>query len=156
MGIFDKIKSVANMVTGGGAKVSVEVENPSLKAPFKVNIRATIAGADLKISKVYLWVKSVEKVTARNVEVAKSGGGTEKQDVQSEEDICQKMEFVVDGAQTLAAKQDYQWSKEIQLPLNATASYYGKNAKHEWLFYAGIDVTGNDPDSGWISVDIQQ
>lgn len=158
MGFFDKIKSAKNYLTGGGAKVYVEVTDPSFEEPFNVHIRAVISDSDLKINRVYLKVRAVEDVTIPNVEVTEievddQEVNSERRDISRSTETFQR-EFNVSGSETLSAGQEYEWDTEVELPDNASGSYYGYNAKHRWLFQAGLDAAGNDPDSGWIEVEI--
>jgi len=115
-----------------------------------VHVTAEVKDAPLPVEKVYLHVRSVEKVnTSRN----KLPGGSDKnpQSVNIDQDVFNKQEFVVSAAQTLDGGKTYNWTYELTLPSNAAPSYNGKYANHEWQFYAGLDPKGNDPDSGWIT-----
>ena len=152
MGFFSNLK---NKITGGGAKVSLEVETPKFNSPFKVTISALVSNADIEIQKVYVAVKSVEKATVRNVEVLGFDGvSKERKDVFGEETIYPRTEFVISGPQSLKANESYTWSKEISISGMGMPTYRGKNAQHEWMLLAGLDAPGNDPDSGWSSIDM--
>jgi bacillopeptidase F (M6 metalloprotease family) len=150
MGLFDKIKSMANQITGGGAKVSLIVEGTSVKSTVKLLITAVIKDADLTIGKVYASAQCIEKI---NIPRQNLTGGAEKNpaDVLVSTNIFQNMEFTVSPAQTLEGGKTYNWTHELTLPANAAASYAGKHAKVEWQFFAGLDAKGNDPDSGWVT-----
>lgn len=156
MGIMDKLKAMKNAVTGGGAKVQLEAVNPTKGSPFTVKVRATVGDADLKIDKVYVNVAGVETIEI-DVPVEEKD---EKQNVvkkterKSAETNTHNAEIVLAGAQTLTAKQEYQWEGTVQLPETASSTYSGVNAKHEWKLLAGLSTFGNDPDSGWITVEI--
>jgi len=63
MGLMDKLRSMAAVVTGGGATVQVEAVDPCQDGPFTVNVQAEVGGSDLKIDKVYLKLMGVETVT---------------------------------------------------------------------------------------------
>ena len=149
MGLFSNL---INKITGGGAKVTVIAENPKLTGIFKVNVKAIVADGDLKIEKVYLYLRSIEKTRVRNVQFpATSTQSAQQRDVNGEEEVS-KTEFVVAPAQTLTGKQEYNWTADVQLPPNALPTYMGKNAWYEWEIMAGLDAPGNDPDSGWIKL----
>jgi len=158
MGLMDKLKSVARSITGGGAKVLLEATNPTKGAPFTVQVQAKVADADLKIDNVYVKVKGLETVT---VEVPKPkpqgstttiSSGTEKV---SREAATYDKEIVIAGPQTLNAQQDYTWQGTVEIPANVLNTYNGVNAKHEWKLLAGLSAPGNDPDSGWITIEIK-
>src|SRR6185312_14080189 len=61
----DKMKDVANMVTGGGARVSIEYE-PQLAYPgedISVRVIATSTGGQVKSKGVFVDLQAVERVS---------------------------------------------------------------------------------------------
>ena len=146
MGFFSKMK---NFVTGGGAKVTLEAIEPALGGPFKVKIHAAIEDADIEIKEVYLKVASLETVIIKNVEIARMID--EKMET-IREDIENTTTVQVAGPQTLKANEEYDWKTTVTLPDNALPSFIGITAKHEWKLMAGLDTSGNDPDSGWVVI----
>lgn len=161
MGFLDKLKSVRNMVTGGGATVTLEVEEPSRTQPFRVHIKAVVADSDINPKRVYLKIRSVERVRVINVPVPiekmvdgeRRIVGTENGEYTQETTLFSG-EFDVAGGATLPANSEHQWNIEVSLPDQAIQTYLGENASHEWEFFAGLDTFGNDPDSGWVAVEI--
>jgi hypothetical protein len=152
MGFFSNL---VNKITGGGAKLSLVIDTPKMNEPFKVEIKAVVADAEVKIDKVYLYLKGLERTQVRNVDFpATTSSPSQKKDVHGEEETA-RTEFVVAGAQTLSANQEYTWTYEVRLPSGAMPTYMGRNAWHEWFLLAGLDVSGNDPDSGWIKFDVR-
>ena len=156
MGFLDKLKSVATAALGAGAKVYVEVFNPSRQNPFPVRVKAVVGEQDLKIGRVYLKVEGLETAVVRSVPVARQWGGKVEvahEDVtRSEQTFRQEMNIA--GPQVLSANQGYEWEAEVQLPFCSLPSYMGRNARHEWRISAGLDTAGNDPDSGWVTIEI--
>jgi hypothetical protein len=166
MGFMDTLKSVARSITGGGAKVHLEATNPTKGAAFTVQVQATVADADLKIDKVYVKVRGVETVTVEvpkpqpqpqgsaqpKVATTTTTPATEKV---SRETATYDKEIAIAGPQTLTAKQDYTWQGTVEIPANVLNTYNGVNAKHEWKLLAGLSAPGNDPDSGWITIEIK-
>ena len=57
-------------------------------------------------------------------------------------------------AQALEAGGKYQWDVEIALPGDGTPSLENDEERHEWRMFAGLDRAGNDPDSGWVTVEV--
>lgn len=156
MGLWDKIKSVKNMVTGGAADVFVEITNANFEEGITVNTRVVVKDADLKMEKIYLRLRSVEHVKAPDIDIAQDRNGVIhhiREDVHHQE-VIHNEEFIVTGAETLQSGREYSWTTEINLGEDANASYYGNNAKHVWQVYAGVDCYGNDPDSGWVEFDL--
>jgi len=162
MGFMDKLRSMAAVVTGGGATVQVEAIDPKQDEPFTVNVQAEIAGSDVKVEKVYLKLMGVETVTLE-VEmpvVEETAAESEEAEPEAEKptsvmkeisrsEQTYHQEFEVAGEQTLSADQTYTWDIEIQLPDDAKPRYQGVHANHDWKILAGLSAFGNDPDSGW-------
>ncbi len=154
MGFFSKVKGAVGKLTGGGAKVTVMVNGNELNSDLNVTVTAEIKDNSMEIKKVYLWVKSVEKI-----DIPKNSLPTNLKEHASfaltlANDKFPKKEFVVAEAQKLEGKQSYTWSIDIRLEGDTVPSYNGLYANHEWLFYAGLDAKGNDPDSGWQKFDL--
>jgi hypothetical protein len=150
MGFF---KNLMNKITGGGAKLTLELVEPKLEGTFLVRVNALVSEAELKIAKVYLNIKSVENAVVRNVEVADGDQGTKREDVEGNEEVFHT-EVLIAGPQILHPNQTYKWEKEISLPSGVGPTFIGKNISHEWYFLAGLDVSGNDPDSGWAAYEL--
>ncbi|BDD05783.1 hypothetical protein [Aureibacter tunicatorum] len=150
MGLFDKLKQAANFVTGGGATISVRTEESvnNGNEPIKFIIDAVVKGADMNARNVYLKIRAAEKVKVVGVSVPNGDGGYARRDFSGHHETFET-EIQATGAQTLEANQTYQWIVEWQAPVNVNGTYHGENAVHEWEMYAGIDVSGNDPDSNW-------
>ncbi len=148
MGFLDKLKSVKNFVTGGGATVTVEVTDAGRGAAFPVTVRATVADAAMKVGRVYVIVKAEEEIDVR-ARVRESDGDSEHHHVRHDEDTF-KTEVDIAAGESLEAGQSYEWTGEIELPDDALPTYLGRNCRHRWYVQGALDVTGNDPDSGWI------
>lgn len=160
MGIFDKLKAVKNFVTGGGATVTVEINEPSLTQPFQVVVRTHVADADIKVTKVYLQIKAIEEVVLNDVPVPieeEIDGETRVVRVEREdyrrEVTTYEQEIVVADQQELPAGSEHEWQAEITLG-DALPTFNGHNARHYWQIFAGLDMFGNDPDSGWVTFEM--
>jgi len=156
MGFFSRLKSMAQAVTGGGAKVHLEVIEPTLRSPFIVRISAEVSDNDLEINKVYLLIRAEEEVVIHNLDIAtREGDGVSvrNEDVKAETETL-RLEIEVSGSETLEANQTYEWECEVTLPDDALPTFHGINAHHAYAMQAGLDCFGNDPDSGWLEVNI--
>ena len=154
MGFFNKVKGAVSKLTGGGAKVTVMVNGNELKGDINITINAEVKDNPIEIKKVYLWVKSVEKVDVPKNSLPQKMRESAAFGLNLSNDRFPKKEYVVAEAQTLEGKQSYTWSIDIKLDGDVVPSYNGQFAHHEWLFYAGLDAKGNDPDSGWQKFDL--
>ncbi|MBF0620476.1 MAG: hypothetical protein HQL54_00975 [Magnetococcales bacterium] len=154
MGLWDSLKAVSNLVTGGGAKVTLEVIAPSVREPIQVTIRAEVGDSDLNVRRVYLMVRAEEDVEIPDVPMADEDGTIIRQELERETETC-RLSFDIAGEIELPAGSSHEWQAQIELPVNAQPTYKGRYAEHEWKFFAGLDTFGNDPDSGWMEIIIQ-
>ena len=154
MGFFNKVKGAVSKLTGGAAKVKVSVNSNDLKGTINVTVNAETKENPLEIKKVYLWVKSVEKIDIPKNALPHKMRENANLGLNLTNDRFPKKEFVVAESQKLEGKQSYTWSIDIKLDGDVVPSYTGHYANHEWLFYAGLDAKGNDPDSGWRKFDL--
>lgn len=165
MGIWDAIKSVANMVTGGGANLTLTVGPRATDGSFPVKVKAVIADADLKVERVYLKIEGMEtikyKANAQPVAQASAQAaqgsaqpaptavsrGSEDEKTDINHTYSEEKDLAPGG--TFTAKKEYEWEGKFSVPADAQPTYEGKKAKHEWRVYAGLAVTGTDPSSNW-------
>jgi len=112
MGFFDKVKGMANKITGGGAKVTLSFEGDKLGEPVKVTVTAVLKDAPMDITKVYLRVKSIEKINIpkNDMPVTYNDRG-----VNVEKDVYARQEFEVSGAQKLEGGQTYTWTYDLTI-----------------------------------------
>ncbi len=148
MGFMDKIKGAVNAVTGGAAKVTLDVE-PRSASPgdtVKVKVTATSSGAEVKSKGVYVDLAGEESVrlpkgTVANVtEVITASKTTFSQEVKLAGD------FVLKANETKA------WEGTVPSPREVKPSYAGAFTNHEWNIRGLIEAFGNDPDSGFQSI----
>src|SRR3954466_11632944 len=133
MGFFGDLK---NKITGGAAQVTVQCGPVRRGQATPVKIQA-VAKANGKVNSVYLLVRGTESASwkANNETIGNSS-------------VSFDTKIVVAGAQDIVAGQTYNWDGQIELPANVHASLSGKLIDHKWEVQAGLDMPGNDPDSG--------
>lgn len=158
MGLLDTLKEVKNFITGGGAIVTLEIEEPVLKKPFKITVKAQTEDTDLEIKGVSLAIKSVESVVVHNVRAAPPSTGLPPypdKSVRADSELY-KEEFALSNTHArLLQKQVYTWVREITLGEKALPTFQGKNAKHIWYVQGSLLVTGKNPTSGWVEFIVQ-
>ncbi|MBF0587719.1 MAG: hypothetical protein HQL53_01175 [Magnetococcales bacterium] len=152
MSFLSSLKRAKNFVTGGGADVSVNVIDPSLSEIFTVIITAQ-ANQQLEIDKVYLTLRCQEE---QEYEVTNEEGEREE-----EEDVRTlfKQTFPFSDALVMEEGQKLQWQRtidlrDVELPASYEEETYDGEYEIEWKAFAGLDVSGNDPDSGWIEFEM--
>ena len=143
MGLFDKVKSMANAITGNAAKVSITAAPITIGAPFELNIQALASDSTVAYARVYVKVRGLEKIDLHD----RDRDGTER--IRRKETTFET-EIVVEGAGELAAHENKTWTCEVSIPSTAPAIYRGRYAEHFYEAQAALDCTGNDPDSGWV------
>jgi hypothetical protein len=139
MGFFGDLK---NKVTGGAATVRVNVPTARRGQQVPVKVQAT-AKANGKVSAVYLLVRATE-----NAEFKAEGEKVKGSKVSFETRVN------IAGAQEIQQGQTYDWDGLLELPINTNPTLRGSIIDHTWEIQAGLDMPGNDPDSGWQSFEV--
>jgi hypothetical protein len=159
MGFFDKLKAVTNFITGGGAIVTVQTleQVTAVDKPFAILVRVAVKDTDLSARRIYLQIRATEQVHVDDVDTdfERDGRIESRRESIDRSVVTYQTEIEVAGSQTLQANQVYEFETEILLPDDVNPSYYGQNARHIWEVYAAVDVTGNDPDSGWHEFELE-
>lgn len=125
------LNSVKNFITGGGAEVVVTIDNPVIEGTelLKLSISATAKEDTLAIKKVYVEVKAEEKsANTKNL---------------------YNTSIELDNNVQLSAGESKSWKCEVPIPEDIPATFFGRHSSMQWYINAGLDVPGNDPDSGW-------
>lgn len=155
MGLFDKLKSVKNMITGGAATVELEVGDFCIGESFDVQIHAKVDDASLSMENVYLYVEGWHEIEGTRVIVEEDADGYPYERIERFTDSHKTYNFKceVTGKDQLNANESYQWEQEVLIPEGSMECFDNGVERQYYRFCAGIDVTGNDPDSGWIRID---
>ncbi|WP_019613365.1 hypothetical protein [Psychromonas ossibalaenae] len=151
MGLFDKVKSLKNSITGGAAKVYIDSEPVNFDEPFVVTVRAQIQDASLKVNRVYLQIQGREEVEVPDTDVVYESDGEQERRTEIVTARCSttEVELTVSEGQVLDANQSYEWQAAVELPGSALPVYKGRYCRHVYIARASLDCFGNDPDSGW-------
>jgi hypothetical protein len=153
MGFFSKLK---NTLTGGWATVTVECEGAGKRGerlPFKVNVE--VKDNPISVDRIYVELQCAETVEIDRYRTLDQddAGDVDYVNVRHSEDLLEE-KLVIADAQELAANGSFSFNGEIDIPAHLPPSYRGKNCAIKWLIYAGLDMTGNDPDSGWKEITV--
>lgn len=154
MGLFDKVKSMANAVTGGAAKVYVDVGSITYGEPFQVTVRAQSQGSEVKYDRVYLKVQGIERVEVPDFDVEYEANGERhrRREIVRKSTQTVNLELTVAPAGVLGENESGEWTIEVELPSGAVPNFKGRYCEHYYQVFAGLDCFGNDPDSGWIRI----
>lgn len=146
MGIWDKIKSAKNYLTGGG--VSLELLNPEicyLRKPFNVVLYVKVDEVDVEIDSIYIHLKQQEKVS---VPVRKRNSqGDSRSGMEHKTHLLYERKFLIEEDVILDANERYEFEVEIELPPNAFPSFLGKYTELVWSMRAVAEKSGTNPKS---------
>lgn len=149
MGLLDKLKNAANTVSGGAARISLEYE-PKVALPgdtLSVRITATSSGSQVKSGGVFVDLRAIETVRLPAVRVAGTDSSSTRNSYTSYE-----QQFPIAPAFTLAPNETRVFEGQVRLPSNVQPSFEGHYAQHEWSIRGRAEMTGNDPDSGFVAL----
>ncbi|CAN5888515.1 hypothetical protein BH11MYX2_BH11MYX2_16310 [soil metagenome] len=140
MGFFKNLK---NSITGGAATVNVTVPSTRRGQAVPVKITAT-AKADGKVAAVYLLVRGME-----------SAEWKENSEKVSNSRVSFETRIQIAGPLEMKDGQTYSFDGQLELPVNSSPTFRGQLINHLWEVQAGLDMPGNDPDSGWQNIEVQ-
>lgn len=158
MGLMDKMKNLKNSVTGDWATVSVHFEDPvSRGGALKATADVTVKNTAITIESVIVEVRCEEIIDIPNATVWESGSTTSARSATgratASETVVDK-EIKAAGPQELAAGSSSTYTAEVPIPTTAPPSMVGRNVRYEWQVRARLDMKGNDPDSGWQTLQV--
>ena len=140
MGFFKDLK---NKVTGGGATVRVTVPSTRRGQAVPVQVQA-VAKANGKVSAVYLLLRATENAQFKDSNNDKVSGSK----------VSYETRVTIANAQDIKEGETYNWEGVLELPTNSNPTLRGSIIDHTWEIQAGLDMPGNDPDSGWQAFDV--
>ena len=146
MGFFDKLKAAASFVTGGAAKVTIEW-NPPVAFPGEavgVRVTATSAGAAVQSGGIFVDVQANEQLS-----IQANALGNNNPHISHTRQTYNNA-FQIAGPFQLAAGETKMFEGQFVLPANAQPTYDGPLADHDWGMRGRVEMTGNDPDSGFV------
>lgn len=151
MGVFDKLKSAAQSVTGGAAKVSIQFPLqtvfPGDAIPVTVTVMSAASG-EVKSKGVFVDLLAEEHISnGGNVHCPRCGNQFSPQ--QGKPNKTYEQSFPVAPAFALAPGETKSFQMNLQVPGGAQPSYSGPGGHHEWKIRGRLQTFGNDPDSGF-------
>ena len=149
MGLFGKLKAMKNAVTGGGARVWVEIDDEGVEVgeAFDVKVCAE-AKTGFDIKSVYVQFRAEEEAYGVNDrgQVVDEVVGTM---------VTYEARVDISGPETLKAGETYEWEAEVTIPEGNNPSFEGTMINHTWTVMGALDAKGNDPDSGWTEFEVE-
>lgn len=144
MGFFSNLK---NAVTGGAASVQLVMPSSARRGDtIALQVTAT-AKSSAKVNAVYVLVRAREHAQLRDTDY--QGGKSTTETVHGWRTSFEQR-VTIAGPLQLQEGQTMQWEGSFSFPTSVQASFQGQMIDHTWELQAGLDMTGNDPDSGWL------
>jgi len=146
MGLLDKMKSVGSAMTGGAAKVSMEYPHQPMKSGESIPVKVTVVsmGKEVKSGGVFVDIHANEtgQVKCKNCgQMVNVGSETVKQAIP------------IAPAFILQPSETKTFEATIQIP-GGQPTYNGV-VRHEWKIRGRLEALGNDPDSGFQTIEIR-
>jgi hypothetical protein len=145
MVFFDKLKSAAQAVTGGAAKVTIEYQPQVVMGgeSITVKITCTSTGAEVKSKGVFVDIRGLEVINVdKNTANADHGVHASKNTFEQSFQVAPEL--------VLPPNETKLFEGSVTLPPTAQPSFHGTYAEHKWEIRGRLEAFGNDPDSGWL------
>ena len=159
MGLFDAIINIKNLVTGGSAKVHLKLGTAKFGEPFDISMRVLVADQDLKIDGAFLSIQGIEEIEVPYDKPVKQTDGDNginknKKEIVRSHHVTSNQKIKMADAMVLKANEEYEWNVVAELEPSNQPVYSGKYCTHQYRVKAYVDCYGNDPDSGWTTLDM--
>jgi sporulation-control protein spo0M len=146
MGFLDKMKDMGSAMTGGAARVSIEYPHQPMRPgdSIQVTVTAVSTGKEVKSGGVYVDIHATEQGQVK----CKT---CQKMTSVSNETVKQAISIA--PAFVLQPNESKSFQATIQIPMG-NPSYNG-TIRHEWKIRGRLDAFGNDPDSGFQTIEVR-
>ncbi len=152
MGFFSSLK---NMVTGNAAHITISNTSLNLNRPSDLMINIEVKDSDVKSKELYMYLECVHTGNSFTVESKTANDGLKTKEIVINRNVVKTKlfdkRFVIEGSNVYKASQKYSFTVKPEIDTNSLDSI-GDDVK--WQAFAGIDTAGNDPDSGWVNLDV--
>jgi len=146
MGLMDKLKGAVKAVTGGAAKVTIEMSQPLAMPGDGIGVRVTVTstGGEVKSKGVFVDLRGDERVSVNK----KASELLDQNLVLTRETFSQA--FQITGEFVLGAGETQTFEGQVVVPPNVQPSFSGTFTEHQWQIRGRLEARGNDPDSGFL------
>ncbi|MDX8377569.1 MAG: hypothetical protein R8L53_06055 [Mariprofundales bacterium] len=168
MGFFSKIK---NTLTGDWAEVTVQTANAKRGNEMSVQVHVQVHSNDIDVQRIYVKVRCSERIHANGVAVDipthllrnddydnDDGMNNNRSNVRvdvHEHDTLYDHEFTIANGEKMTTGNNYDYSANLPLPAQLPPTFRGRLSEIQWQLFAGLDMRGNDPDSGWLDIEVE-
>jgi len=150
MGVFDKLKSATQAMTGGAAKVSIAYPLQAVFPGEGMNVRITVvsSGGEVKSQGVFVDLLAQERVTASENATCPRCQNKFTTPVREAKKTFEQS-FPVASSFVLSPGESRTFDVLLPVPSGAQPTYAGPQTHHEWKIRGRVQSFGNDPDSGF-------
>jgi hypothetical protein len=153
MGFLSNMKK---NLTGSWAEVTLVVDRSAVRRgealPVRVDVQ--VGDDDVAVTSVIVEVSCEEVVDVRSV-VSRASSTTSVDGLSSEvRESLHHEETIIASSLTLAAGSSQRFEGQVRLPQHAPGTARGRYSEFRWSARARLDVKGNDPDSGWTTLEV--
>ena len=155
MGFLDKMSGAVKSMTGDAAKVSIEYPHSPvhLGDAMKVTVTIVSTGGEVKSNGVYVDLKAKEEGSVFKRVTCMKCGHMENEHIYLDKKTLEHA-IPIAPAFVLGDNESKTFEADIQVPYNAQPTYHG-SFKHEWYIRGRLDAFGNDPDSGFLRIEVK-
>jgi hypothetical protein len=154
---MDKLKAVKSNLTGDWATVSCHFEPVRRGETLHVTADVTVKDQAISTEGVVIEVRCEELIDIPNATVwdnsSSSSSSSATGRATSSESVFDT-EVTAAGPQELAGGSTVSVSADIPIPATEPPTMQGRYARYEWQVRARVDMKGNDPDSGWQTLQV--
>jgi hypothetical protein len=156
MGLFSKIK---NSMTGGWCEVDLDISDAVRGGTAQGVVTVRMKDEPISVDEIYVNIRCNECVRLNNYKVTvrdrDDPGDYDRHSIDIDEDErLLDDKIVAEGECELGGGETRTFEFEFDVPEGMPPSYHGRNASVEWVAFAGLDMKGNDPDSGWVKFNV--
>jgi len=157
MGVFDKLKSATQAMTGGAAKVSIAYPLQAVFPGEGMNVRITVvsSGGEVKSQGVFVDLLAQERVTASENATCPRCQNKFTMPVREAKKTFEQS-LPVAPAFVLSPGESRTFDVVLPVPSGAQPTYAGPQTHHEWKIRGRVQSFGNDPDSGFQALRVGQ
>ncbi len=150
MGLFSGLK---NFLTGGAAELQLEPMELKVGQPCTVRVKVKVKDSDVKSKELYMYLRSEATCNEFKLELKDKNDDKkfDKLEITSSRisSVWKQEKFSIDQSPLYRKSSEVMLEKSIALPKDISPTLADRIT---WKALAGIDASGNDPDSGWSDV----
>ncbi len=139
------MKGAMNFVTGGAARVTLEWQPQTAMPgePLNVRVTATSTGGAIDSGGIFIDV-----IGSEQIKIPQNALGNNNPQINHRNQTFSHT-FQIAGPFQLAPNETKVFDGQITLPPNVQPTFDGPWADHNWTMQGRVEMTGNDPDSGY-------